>query len=395
MWNGSGKPKGNPMVPSPVSPPHPLVVQLCRELVRLPSVNPEDNPGTAETGEARCANWIADWIKAEFPLAEVSTPEVLPDRPNVVARFASDRPHKPRLLLAPHTDTVSVAGMTIPPFEGEIREGRLYGRGASDTKGPMACMLAALHSVRDRLPNLSHEIWFAGLAGEEAGQHGAHALASQEKFDLVIAGEPTGLDFVYTHKGSMFLTLTSHGVAVHAARPQDGRNAIYSMVEVLRLVRDELAPWLATFEHPVLGHSTVSAGTIRGGSKTNVVPDFCQATLDIRTVPGQGSAFERELFERLHSVCPELEIQVHRSHPLLTPLDHPLLDTLQSLGALPAGAPWFCDAAVFAQHGSPAIAMGPGSIAQAHTCDEWISVEDLEKGASFFESFLRSLSLKG
>jgi acetylornithine deacetylase/succinyl-diaminopimelate desuccinylase-like protein len=372
----------------------PLVVQLCRDLVRIPSVNPDDNPGTLETGEARCAQWLADWIETEFPGAEVSTPEVLPNRPNIVARFPSNAPGKPRLLFAPHTDTVSIVGMTIPPFGGEIRAGRLYGRGASDTKGSMASMLAALHSSRDVLPSLSHEIWFAGLAGEEAGQHGAHALASREAFDLVIAGEPTGLDFVYTHKGSMFLTLSTRGTAVHAARPQDGQNAIYPMADVLRFVRDELSPWLATFQHPVLGHSTVSAGTVRGGSKTNIVPDFCKATLDIRTVPGQGDAFEQELFERLRTVCPALEIQVSRAHPLLTPLDHPLLDKLQSQGSLPAGAPWFCDAAVFAQHGSPAIAMGPGSIAQAHTCDEWISLEELEKGASFFESFLRGLSTR-
>ena len=370
-----------------------LAVQLCRELVRIPSVNPDDNPGTTETGEARCAQWLADWILSEFPGARVSTPEVLTNRPNIVARFPTNTPGKPRLLFAPHTDTVSIVGMTIAPFGGEIHEGRLYGRGASDTKGPMASMLAALHSVRDVLPALSHEIWFAGLAGEEAGQHGAHALASQEAFDLVIAGEPTGLDFVYTHKGSMFLTLSTKGVAVHAARPQDGQNAIYPMADVLRAVRDDLAPWLATFRHPVLGHSTVSAGTIRGGSKTNIVPDACEATLDLRTVPGQGKDFEKELFERLRAVCPSLEIQVHRSQPLLTPLGHPLLDKLQSQGALPAGAPWFCDAAVFAQHGSPAIAMGPGSIAQAHTCDEWIAVEDLEKGASFFEAFLRSLHI--
>ena len=383
------------MASSPHPDPLPLVVQLCRELVRIPSVNPDDNPGTPETGEARCAHWLADWIRTEFPGAEVSTPEVLPNRPNLIARFPSDKPGKPRLLFAPHTDTVSIVGMTIPPFGGEVREGRLYGRGASDTKGPMASMLAALHAIRDVLPSLSHEVWFAGLAGEEAGQHGAHALAEKESFDLVIAGEPTGLDFVYTHKGSMFLTLSTKGVAVHAARPHEGQNAIYPMADVLCLVRDELAPWLATFKHPVLGHSTVSAGTIRGGSKTNIVPDACQATLDIRTVPGQGSEFELELFERLRAVCPTLEIQVSRAHPLLTPLDHPLLDKLQSQGALPAGAPWFCDAAVFAQHGSPAIAMGPGSIAQAHTCDEWIALEDLVKGAAFFESFLRGLSAHG
>ena len=369
----------------------PSAAALCQELIRIPSVNPDDNPGTPHTGEERCAHWIASWIRGEFPHASVSTPEVLPGRPNVIARFPSDSPNKPRLLFAPHTDTVSVAGMTIDPFGGEIRDGKMYGRGASDTKGPMASMLAALHAARDVLPYLSHEIWFAGLAGEEAGQHGAHALAASENFDLVIAGEPTELDFVHTHKGSMFLSLTTRGIAVHSAKPEAGCNAIYPMADVLRFIRDELADWLKSFTHPVLGHSTISAGTIRGGSKTNVVPDFCQTTVDIRLVPGQDSDFEEALFSKLRHVCPELEISVSRALPLHTNPAHPLLEKLKLQGAAAVGAPWFCDAAVFAKHGSPAIAMGPGSIAQAHTKDEWIALADLEKGAVFFEHFLRTL----
>lgn len=370
---------------------HPAV-SLCQSLVRVPSVNPEDNPGTDKTGEALCAKWIADWILSQFPGASVETPEVLPNRPNVVARFPSDRPGKPRLLLAPHTDTVSIAGMTIEPFGGEIRDGKVWGRGASDTKGPMAAMLAALLAARDQLPHLSHEIWFAGLAGEEAGQHGAKALAQKESFDLVIAGEPTDLDFVHTHKGSMFTSLITRGVAVHSSRPEAGKNAIYSMSDVIQFIRKDIVPWLAFFSHPVLGHSTISVGTIRGGSKTNVVPDFCEASVDIRTVPSQDAAFEAELFCRLRSVCPDLEIQVHRATPLFTDPKHPLLRKLESLGSKPTGAPWFCDAAVFAKHGSPAVALGPGSIAQAHTKDEWIAVSDLIRGAEFFERFLSLLS---
>ena len=373
------------------SPPS-LPVHLCRELVRIPSVNPEDNPGTPHVGEAQCVQWLADWIHTEFPLAVLETPEVLPGRPNLIARFPSDRPGKPKILLAPHTDTVSVAGMTIDPFGGEIRDGRVWGRGASDTKGPMAAMLAGLHATKEILPTLSHEIWFAGLVGEEAGQHGAHALAARQTFDLVIAAEPTELDFVHTHKGSMFLSLRTRGVASHGARPELGRNAIYPMADVFLWIRDTLAPWLASFSHPQLGHSTVNAGTVRGGSKTNIVPDLCEATVDLRTVPGQDHAFEEELFARLRAVCPELEIQVQRAAPLYTDPNLPLLQKLAHLGARPVGAPWFCDAAVFSQNGSPAVALGPGSIAQAHTKDEWISIEQLKKGAAFFENFLRSLS---
>ena len=325
----------------PPSPTTSLPVWLCQELVRIPSVNPEDNPGTSQTGEAECAAWIANWITREFPDAEVSLQDVLPGRPNIFARFPSSRPNKPRLLFAPHTDTVSVAGMTIDPFGGKLENGRLYGRGASDTKGPMAAMLSGLHALREQLPDLSYEICFAGLAGEEAGQHGAHALAAREKFDLVIAAEPTELDFVHTHKGSMFLTLVTRGKAVHAARPQDGVNALYPMAEILAAVRHDISPWLSTYEDPILGSSTISPGTLNGGSKTNVVPDFCQCTLDVRTIPSQGAAFEQELFERLRKICPDVEIQVKKSQPLYTPLDHPLLDLLQTLGSLPSGAPWF------------------------------------------------------
>ena len=133
---------------------------------------------------------------------------MLPERPNVVARWPGARAGKPRLLFAPHTDTVSVEGMTIDPFGGEIRDGKLWGRGASDTKGPMAAMLWALRENRERLPGLSHEIWFAGLMSEETSQHGSRALAAQEQFDFVIVAEPTELDVVYTHKGSAFLNLT-------------------------------------------------------------------------------------------------------------------------------------------------------------------------------------------
>lgn len=373
------------------SPDAQPVVTLCQELIRIPSVNPEDNPGTPHTGEARCAHWIADWIRAEFPSAHVETPEVLPGRPNVVARFAADRPGKPRILFAPHTDTVSVAGMTIDPFGAEMREGKIWGRGASDTKGPMAAMLAALKACKGTLENLSHEIWFAGLVGEEAGQHGAHALAAQHSFELVIAGEPTELDIVHTHKGSMFVSLATRGIAAHGARPELGRNAIYPMASLLQQVQSRIAPWLEGFTHPVLGHSTLNVGTIRGGSKTNIVPDFCQATLDVRTVPDQDESFEDTFFELLREACPELEISVLRAAPLFTDPGHPLLKILTQLGARPVGAPWFCDAAVFAKQGSPAVAMGPGSIEQAHTKDEWIRVEALLKGAAFFEQFLRKL----
>jgi acetylornithine deacetylase/succinyl-diaminopimelate desuccinylase-like protein len=360
---------------------------IASELVRIPSVNPDGDPGTPQTGEAACAEWLAEFLSAAG--AEAGLREVLPGRPNVVARFPSISPGKPRILFAPHTDTVSVTGMTIAPFSGEIRDGRLFGRGATDTKGPMASMLWALKEAAPLIPSLPYEIWFAGLMGEEAGQHGAKALSAQETFDFVIAGEPTGLNVVHTHKGSAWLSLHTTGVAAHASKPEAGVNAIYKMCEAVEAIRSEILPGLAKLSDPVLGHPTASVGTITGGSKVNIVPDSCHAVVDLRTIPGQDiSGIEKILRARV----PDLGISMTVSQPLFTDPSHPLVQALRRCGAELAGAPWFCDAAVFAAAGCPAIALGPGSIAQAHTCDEYISVSDLENGAKFFLGFLRSLT---
>ena len=364
-------------------------VELLQALIRIPSVNPEGDPGTAHTGEQAIAEWIGAWLRREFPGARVELREVLPGRPNVIACFGGDG-KKPRLLFAPHTDTVSVGGMTIAPFGGELRDARVWGRGASDTKGTMAAMLWALRESRASLANLGHEVWFAGLCGEETGQFGARALAEQERFDFVIAGEPTGLDAVVALKGALWLTLTTRGRAVHAAEPERGENAINKMADVLRCIRDELPADLGATEHPLLGRATASAGTIVGGSRINIVPDSCTACVDIRYLPGDETVLAR-VTRRLRSVCPDLEIEETHSLPMITDPSHPLIRLLEKCGSRCIGAPWFSDAGVFSQAGTPAIAIGPGSIAQAHTRDEWMAVEDLEKGVEFFRKFLSRL----
>ena len=192
------------------------------------------------------------------------------------------------------------------------------------------------------------------MCGEEAGQQGARALAAEEHFDFVIAGEPTGLDIVHQHKGCTHLLLRAHGKAVHAARLELGENAIEKMVDALQWVRTELRPALAACTHPVLGPATVSPGTIAGGSKINIVPDLCEAAIDIRTVPGAAcEAVIAGIAARLQERVPGLEVDLSQSPPLDTPREHPVIARLESLGARCVGAPWFCDAAVFARHGVP------------------------------------------
>lgn len=364
------------------------VIELLQTLVRIPSVNPTGQPSPKNTGEGAMAEWLARFLVGIGAEAELR--EVLPGRPNVVARWPS--PGKPRLLFAPHTDTVGVAGMTIDPFAAELREGRIWGRGACDTKGPMASMLWALRANRERLKGHSHEIWFAGLMSEETEQHGSRALAAEETFAFVIAGEPTELDVVHAHKGSAFLNLRTRGRAGHASRPELGENAIEKMLGVLELIRTDFADEFARQNDPVLGCSTLSLGTIQGGTKTNVIPDVCEASVDMRFVPSHFQPGMIDHFrERLQKVCGELEVAANPAPPLYTDPAHPLIVRLGELGAKPVGAPWFCDACYFAERGMPAVALGPGSIAQAHTEDEWIAVDALERGVEFFDRFLQSL----
>ncbi len=377
------------------------VVELLQALVRIPSVNPEGDPGAppAQCGEQACAEFVAEFLRQAG--ARVEMQPVYPGRPNVIGIFPGGGPGKKRVYLAPHLDTVGIAGMTIAPFSGKEEEGKIWGRGASDTKGSMAAMLWALWEMREEIAALSHEIWFVGLMGEETGQYGSKAFVKEygaenpgESFALV--GEPTGATIVHAHKGSCWLNLTTRGVAMHGSAPDSGVNAIYKMQEVIAWLRGTLGPRFAGIVNPVLGSPTFNVGTIRGGSRTNIVPDFCEMTVDLRMTPelyetGSTPFGARLLSELRRDVDPGLEGTYRESTPLWTDPAHPLVAALERAGKHCGGASWFCDAAVFAAGGIPAVAAGPGSIVQAHTRDEWITVDALREGVAFYRRFLQQL----
>ncbi|XHR29118.1 MAG: M20 family metallopeptidase [Chthoniobacteraceae bacterium] len=368
---------------------HANVVELLQALVRIPSVNPDGNPGIEHPGEAACAEFVADFLRGIGAQAEIEP--VIDGRPNVVALFPGGEGKK-RLYFAPHLDTVTVLGMTIDPFAAEIREGKLWGRGASDTKGPMAAILWALWELRERIPALGWEIGFVGLMGEEAGQHGARHFGAHHRADFAVIGEPTELTVVYTHKGCNWLHLTTRGHAVHASRPELGENAIDQMLDALRALRTEVFPKFAEINDPVLGHPTANIGLLQGGAKINIVPDLCQASIDIRSVPQQDRpGFIAEIVEVCKKAAPGIEARWTEQRPLYTDPSHPVVEALVRAGGTPGGAPWFSDAALLAASGIPAVAVGPGSIAQAHTKDEWIKLEDLQQGVEFYKRFLASL----
>ncbi|MEM7387382.1 MAG: M20 family metallopeptidase [Verrucomicrobiota bacterium] len=373
----------NPSIPGSVS-------EMLQELIRIPSVNPDGSPDAGPiTGEKRCAEQVAAWL-SEMGAAVVFE-EVLPDRPNVLGRFPGPS-GRPRIALAPHLDTVGVDHMTIDPFGGEIRNGRIFGRGASDTKGTMAAMLWALHGMGpDRLAELNTEVTFVGLMGEETNQPGSRDFAKKHEgaFDFALIGEPTELDIVYVHKGCAWVELETRGRAAHGSMPERGENAILKMSRFFEETLPVMTEDLRKYSDPVLGGSTVNLGICQGGSRANIVPDRCVATLDFRTTPALAErglkAFLSDYLTEEHSYR-----LLHECLPLSNDPENPYIKKLESLGSRLTGAPWFCDAAMLAARGIPAVALGPGSIRQAHTNDEYLEVEALEKGAERYRAFLEA-----
>ncbi|MDP4897251.1 MAG: M20 family metallopeptidase [Akkermansiaceae bacterium] len=371
---------------------------LLQDLIRIPSVNPDNaHPDEAEfTHEEKMAAYLSDWLTDIG--ATVTLEEIAPRRPNLIARFAP-LDGRPRILLGPHLDTVGITNMTIPPFSGDIRDGKIWGRGASDTKGPMAAMLAGLAENKDLLAELPVAVDFVAFMGEEASQHGSKHFARHhaDEYAFAIVGEPTSMQVVHTTKGSLWATLSATGTSAHASQPHLGDNAILKLSRALLTLQENLAPALATFTHPVLGGSTLNIGTITGGTAPNIVPNLASAQIDIRQTPtlhaaGGGLKLVRDTIESLGL---PLEIShAHENPPMETDPANPFIQKLLATDprTKTTGAPWFSDAAHLAAAGLPSICIGPGSIDQAHTKDEFLDLDLLRDGEIFFTNFIRSLA---
>jgi len=246
---------------------------------------------------------------------------------------------------------------------------------------------------------LATEIAFAGLIDEEQAQAGSRALAAGGfQADLAIVGEPTHLQAVTAHKGSLWLRMETHGLAAHGATPQLGKNAVLEMARVVEVLETGYAMQLRRRKHKLLGTATVNVGKISGGAQPNIVPDYCTIEIDRRTLPGETeNSVRRELAALLAEKKLSAKISGAKLAPALPLETDPKLPLVRqffrSLGQTrPAGVDYFCDAAVLSAAGIPSVVFGPGGIAQAHTADEWISLAQLERAKGLLLNFLKSLS---
>jgi len=366
-------------------------VKLLSDLVAIPSMNPGDG-GTAEPpfGEAALIRYLDQLLSGWG--AETTIQEVLPGRPNLIAKFEGRNTGR-SLLFEAHSDTVSSGNPDA--HTPALRDGRLYGRGACDTKGPMVAMLLGIKQVLNEEGTPPVTVYFVSTCDEENGGLGAHTLMeSGFRADAAVIGEPTGLSIIHAHKGALRIQLTTRGKAAHSSAPERGENAIYKMTPVLQALEKEAARLQTVSPHPLLGPPTLSVGIVRGGNQVNTVPDGCTVEIDRRLVPGE---IPDEIMATLRqAVGPGVEMEQTQYYPPFdeTPQGTPVTalqaacEKIRGCSVL-STAPYATNAGFFKQTGIPCAVFGPGDIAQAHTQDEFIEMDQLLEAISVFAEIIK------
>lgn len=389
---------------------------LCR-LIEIPSVNPM---GRNVSGPEFFEGGVSDWLMSFFDSfgACCERIEVLPGRDNILARYDAGE-DRPTLLWDAHQDTVPVEGMTIDPFLPRVEQGRIYGRGSCDVKGGLAAMLYAFRRLcLERPPNAPNVVLSCSCDEESTALGIAHVVrywtaserASrllQKKPDGAIVAEPTELDIVVAHRGVTRFKIHTRGKACHSSDPTQGVNAIYRMAKVLTHL-EQYAELLrqTTIPHPLCGGATLSVGRIEGGISVNVVPDHCYVEIDRRIIPGEDPLVaRRQIEEYLRSkVDFDLEFETPWIECVaLSDADNSWLasgllsamrqwdeelrcggDLLMCGERKVMGVAYGTNASTLCEAGVPSVVFGPGSIAQAHTKDEYIDQSSLEKAAEVY-----------
>ncbi len=360
-------------------------VALTRELVRVDSRNPSLVPGApAEGAVARTlASVLQGWG------ARVEVCEVAAGRPNVIARFGGAIARS--LLFNGHLDVVGTHGMTHAPFDALERNGRMYGRGATDMKGGVAAMCAA--AVRAADAGLDGELIVAAVIDEECESLGTRALIeSGVRADASVVTEPTRLAIAPAHRGFAWMDVEVHGRAAHGSRYDLGVDAIRLAGLILAELDALDATVLPTRTHPLLGRASLHASLIEGGTGMSTYPDRCLLRLERRTVPGETAedalAEVRACCARVAERRPELRadaaLTFHQG-PSDVATDHAIVravaDAARACGDPVAveGLSAWTDAALLNDAGIPAICYGPGDITLAHAAEEWVSVDEIRR----------------
>lgn len=369
------------------------ILSYLSQLVQIPSVGPE-NAGvrSGEPGEGQIADRLAAWFTALG--GEVHREEVLPGRPNLYGIWhgTSDR----WIAVDVHVDTVGVETMQVNPFDGRVADGRIYGRGAVDTKASLGIVLAGLEALQGSGRRLEANLLVCASMAEETGAIGAAAFAKWVRqmnlpLDQLLVAEPTLCAPVYGHKGTVGIELTIQGVAVHSSEPEKGANAIAAAADIIAAYVQEHRRLRALPPTSELGTPSLTVSMIEGGQAVNIVPDRCTIRLDRRLVLDEDpQAVTLALYELARDHCP-LAVTMKPIHGLRGFFQNPASPWVQQLadwsGTAPGIVHYGTNACAYDGLANECVIFGPGSIEQAHRDIEWVEIAELEKAARIYEKW--------
>lgn len=376
------------------TPTLPDPVELLTDLVAIDS----SNPGGDEVAVAgRLAETFSDHG------LDVEIDRYDDEHVNLVA--VADFGPGPTIMLNSHLDVVPTPGEWIsPPFSPEVREGRLFGRGAADAKGSLAPMAVALLGLLDERRQLRGRIVYTGVGDEEVGSGGARHLLKTWRPDAAIVGEPTGLRLLTAHKGSVRPIIEITGRSAHAAAPEKGVNSIEALGDLLPLLR-EYREALDTRLHDLTGSPTSTVVLVEGGEAPNAVPASCRLTIDRRLIPGETAdeaVAELETYlERFNALDHGASARIaHRAPstggPSQTDVADPFVEACQAaligldLDARPGGLLVNCDMTHFRSAQIPTVVLGPGELEAMHVPNESVRVDEVTEAVGVYQALLRS-----
>jgi acetylornithine deacetylase/succinyl-diaminopimelate desuccinylase family protein len=363
----------------------PDVARMKRELADLVAIDTQNPPGH----EAPAAQFLRDLLTAEC--FEVALQEYKPGRVNIIARLENGA--GPVFAFNTHMDVVPAGdGWSSKPFVLKEANGRLYGRGACDCKGPLVAMLEAMRMLAADRAAWSGTLLGVFVADEEIASEGAKFYASGEpKIDAVVVGEPTSNATFTAHKGSLRPVVRVHGVSAHSGTPHLGENAIYRAGELLVAIAKHHDKVVRHRTHPLVGAASLTVTRMNGGHADNVLPGACDLLLDRRMVPGEDEeAVKREINDLLAIARDRLGIRAEivdykattggaTETALDTPIVQSSLAASRAHGAAKSGPFGFqggCDLVHFRKIGAQGTVIGPGDLAVAHKPDEFVPVEE-------------------
>jgi acetylornithine deacetylase len=366
-------------------------VALTRALTRIDSRNPTlVSGGPGESVIARfLGNVLSDW---GFSVELNDTGSA---RLNLIARIGDA--DGPALMFAGHLDTVGVDGMTHPPFDAEIRDGRIYGRGSADMKSGVAAMCSAAALAFDAAGGDSRrQIIIAGVTDEEYASVGMRSLVeSGMTATAAIVTEPTRLAICPAHRGFVWVEIEFTGRAAHGSRYDIGIDAIRHAGLVLSELDELDSVVLPQRTHSLLGRGSIHASRIEGGSGLSTYPDRCLLVVERRTLPGDTAETAidelREACNRVRASQPMLSAQVRLIESQLpsdVAVDAPVVGMLENalagegLESSIQGMSAWTDAAILNEAGIPAVCFGPGDIRLAHAAEEFVPVNEIEQATS-------------